>query len=56
MHLQGYRLFLEEICNEYAGQAMFFQSQVFLTEKGMIFLDFLISKKSQRSHNENHGQ
>jgi len=31
--LHGYRLFSEEICNEYAAQTVFFQSQAFPTEK-----------------------
>jgi len=31
--LYGYRLFSEEIFNEYAAQTMFFQSQAFPTEK-----------------------
>jgi len=31
--LHGYRLFSEEIFNEYAAQTMFFQRQAFLTEK-----------------------
>jgi len=41
--LRGYRLFSEKICNEYAAQTMFFQSQAFLTEKSQIlsgFFDF----------------
>jgi len=28
--------FSEEVCNEYAAQTMFFQSQAFLTEKSQI--------------------
>jgi len=50
--LHGYRLFSEEIFNEYAAQTMFFQSQAFPTEnkpeKARFCLAFLISKKSQR--------
>jgi len=47
--LHGYKLFSEEICNEYADQTMLFQIQAFPTEKKPDFVWlFLISKKSQR--------
>jgi len=42
--LHGYRLFSEEICNEYAAQTMFFQSQAFPTEKKFLSGFFLFSK------------
>jgi len=49
--LHGYRLFSEEIFNEYPAQTMFFQSQAFPTEKksekarfGWLF----ISKKAKK--------
>jgi len=56
--LHGYRLFSEEIFNEYAAQTMFFQRQAFLTEKKpesarfcLAFFDFQkkpkVLKKSQ---------
>jgi len=41
--LHGYRLFKEEICNEYAAQAMFFQRQTFPTEKSQKKLDFFLA-------------
>jgi len=43
--LHGYRLFSEEICNEYAAQTMFFQSQAFLIEKSQILSGFFIFPK-----------
>jgi len=50
--LHGYRLFSEEICNEYAVQTMFFQSQAFPTEKkpekARFCLAFFNFQKSQR--------
>jgi len=46
--LHGYRLFSEDICDEYAAWTMFFRSQAFPTEKKQDFVWlFLISKKSQ---------
>jgi len=38
--LHGYRLFSEEVCNEYAAQTVFFQSQAFPTEKSQILSGF----------------
>jgi len=53
--LHGYTLFSEEVCNEYAAQTMFFQSQAFSTEeKPDIVGLFFISKNAkgvQKSQN-----
>ena len=46
--LHGYRLFSEEIRNEYAAQIMFFQIQAFPTEKSQILSGFFYFQKSQR--------
>jgi len=49
--LHGYRLFSEEICDEYAAQTMFFQIQAFPTEKSQEATDFgwlFYFQKSQR--------
>jgi len=48
--LRGHRLSSEEVCNEYAAQTMFCQSQAFMTEKSQkrpyfVWL-FFIPKKS----------
>jgi len=51
--LQGYRLFSEEICNEYAAQTMFFQIQSFRQKKNrksQIFVWlFLIPKNFEKN-------
>jgi len=48
--LHGYRFFSEKICNEYTAQTMFFQSQVFPTEKKLNFVWlFFISRKIKAS-------
>jgi len=49
--LHGYRLFSEEIFNEYPAQTMFFQSQAFPTEKKSEKARFCLAfyfQKSQR--------
>jgi len=44
----GHRLSSERICNDYAAQTVFCQSQAFPTEKIQILTGFFVSKKSQR--------
>jgi len=46
--LHGNRPSSQEICNEYAAQIMFCQSQAYPTENKPDISGFFISKKSQR--------